>query len=79
VLGKSGQVRVRAGGGEDLSVSSGDGAPPLAREGACDHGRSAARLTAADDLVDELDEIIGETDGDLFAHTNTVPIRDGTA
>ncbi|MGH2868688.1 MAG: hypothetical protein ACRDNK_14135 [Solirubrobacteraceae bacterium] len=76
VLGQPGQLWIWSRGGQNLSVMGGDRPSPLALKGACDDGRSAALPAAADNLVDKLDQIIGEPNGDLLAHTNTVPLWD---
>jgi hypothetical protein len=68
VLGQPGKLRVRTGAGQDLGVARSDRAPALAFERQGDDRRPAASGAGADDLVDEVDQLIWESNGDLLAH-----------
>jgi hypothetical protein len=77
VRGKPGQFGIGTGCGEDLGVAGSDHPSPLSFERARDN-RGATRLpTTAYELVNELDQVIGESYSDLLAHPNTVPHWDG--
>jgi hypothetical protein len=73
MLSQAGQIRIRAGAGQDLSVSCGGVTATLTLQCPGDNGRSAPFATAADDLIDELHELIWEAHRDLLAHPKTVP------
>ena len=73
VLGEAVQVGVRARVGEDHCVSLRDLATTLPFEGSRHHGRTARGIAMTDELVNEGDQVIGEADCDLCAHTKTVP------
>jgi hypothetical protein len=75
VLGKLGKVRIRSRASEDLCVAHREHAPALALERSADDRRPAATAARVDDLVDELDQLIGKAHSYLLAHTNTVPDR----
>jgi len=73
VLCETGQLGIGARRSQYLGVVRSDHSSPLPFEGSRDD-RGATRLAAgADDLVDELDQVIGESHRDLLAHPNTVP------
>lgn len=62
------QTSARAGSREDLSIPFSDPPPTLAFESVCDECRTAACSARVDQLVDELDKLIGEAHRDLLTH-----------
>jgi hypothetical protein len=72
MLGKPGELRIRAGVGKDLGVSRSDHAPALALERPAHDCRTAASSTGADNLVDEVNELIWKAYSYLLAHPNMV-------
>lgn len=72
MLGQPGELRVRTGAGQDRGIARRDHATALAFERACDDCGSAVCSASTDDLVDEVDQLIWETNGDLLAHPNMV-------
>ncbi len=73
VLGKAGQFGVGPRRCQYLGVAGSDHSSPLSLERARDNGGSARLSAGADDLIDKLDEVVGESYSDLLAHPNTVP------
>src|SRR5665648_582712 len=67
------EVGVRACVGEDGRVSFRDLATTLAFEGSGHHGGTARGVATTDEVVDEGDQVIRQSDGDLCAHTKTIP------
>jgi hypothetical protein len=59
---------------EDCSVASGDCASTLTFERLGDHG-CATTPAASHDLIYERDEVVGQAQSNLYAHTNMVPKR----
>ena len=49
-------------------------APTLPFECARDNLRAAAGLAVGDEIIDELDHLIWQSDSDLNAHTEMVPV-----
>jgi len=76
VLGKAGQLGVWTGTSEDSRVARCNDTSALTLERPGDDRRPAALLAAANDLVDEFNEIIREPNRDLSAHPRMVPQRD---
>lgn len=75
MLGKTGKLRILTRARKDLGIACGDCTATLAFERA-GHDRCAAGLSpGADELVDELDQLVCEADGDLLAHPKMVPDR----
>ncbi len=79
MLGQTVQIRVAARLGKDRRISLGELAAALAFKRARDGGSSASDVAAADKSVDEGDQVVWETDGDLRCHTETVPSWDVTS
>src|SRR5665647_2398851 len=73
VLREAVQVGVRACVGEDGRVSFRDLSTTLAFEGSGYHGGAARGVAVADEVVDERNQVIRQSDGDLCAHTKTIP------
>src|SRR5665648_916202 len=69
VLGEAVQVGVRTGAGEDGRVSFRDLATTLPFEGSRHHSGTALGIAMADQVVNEGDQVIGQADSDLCAHT----------
>src|ERR1039457_1212649 len=65
VLGEPGKLRIRPGAGKDLGIACRDHAPALALERPGDDCRPAAPGAGADDLVNELDKLVWESNSDL--------------
>jgi hypothetical protein len=74
MLGEPSKLWVRAGAGKDPSIAFGNRAPALTLERSRNNNRPAARGTRVDDLVDEIDEVVWKTYGDLLAHPKMVSI-----
>lgn len=73
MLGETGQLVIGTRRSQYLGVARSDHSSPLPFEGSR-YDRGATRLApGADDLVDELDQVIGESYRDLLAHPNMVP------
>lgn len=73
MLGKAGKLGIPARSSEDLGVACSDRTSALALE-RTGHDRGPAGLgTGVDELVDELDQLVWQTDGDLLAHPKMVP------
>lgn len=72
MLGQPGELRIRTGAGQDLGVARGARAPALALERPGDYCRPATSGAGVDDLVNELDKLVWESDSDLLAHPITV-------
>jgi L-threonylcarbamoyladenylate synthase len=68
VLGESGELGILGGAGEDLGVARGCRTAAFALERARDDGGAARLGAGADDIVDEVDQLLGEPDRDLLAH-----------
>jgi hypothetical protein len=76
VLGQPGKLRIRTAAGEDLGIADGDDAPAFALERPRDDRRPAAPGAGADELVDELDEIVWKSNGDLPTDPVMLPLWD---
>ncbi len=74
VVGERSEVRVRTLLREHLRVPRSDHTTTLTLERSSDDGRTAAPGAAVDELVDELHELVRESNRDLLAHTKMVPI-----
>lgn len=73
MLGKAGKLGILTRSSEDLGVACGDRTATLALE-RTGHYRSPTGLGTGDhELVDELDQLVREADGDLLAHPMMVP------
>lgn len=75
MLGETGEHGIRTAPRQNLGIARGDHATALALQRPGDDRRTAAPGSAADELVDELDELIREPDRDLLAHPVMVPKR----
>lgn len=74
MLGKAGKLRILTRSSEDLSIARGDRPSTLALQRA-GHDRSPARLRpSTDKRIDEIDQVIRESNSDLLAHPIMVPI-----
>ncbi len=69
---ESGELRIGTRAGEDLGIARSDHAALLALEGPRDDRSTAASGFQVDDLVEEVDELVGKTNSYLLAHTNMV-------
>jgi hypothetical protein len=76
MFGQSGQLGVGARRGQDLCITGCDRASAFTLKGVSDDRCPTAEPATADDLVDELHEIIWEPDCNLLAHTKMVPLWD---
>jgi hypothetical protein len=68
VLGKPCELRVRTGAGKYPGIAFGEGTPTLALERTGDDCRPAAPGAGVDEIVDEVDKIVWESNSDLLAH-----------
>src|ERR1700749_921949 len=73
MLGQSGKLWIRPRAGQDLGIASGDGPAAFALERSRDDAGSASSRTGLDEVIDELDEIVWQANGDLLTHTIMVP------
>jgi hypothetical protein len=73
MLGKPGKLRIRTGAGQDLGIARGDQAPALALERPRNDRSPAVSGAGIDDLVNEIDKLVWESNSDLLTHTNMVP------
>jgi hypothetical protein len=73
VLGETSELGVRTRRREDLSVACRDRTTSLALKRTRDHRCATGLLSAVNDLIDKGDKIVGQPNGDLFAHTKMVP------
>jgi hypothetical protein len=76
VAGKTVHVRIGTGAGQNRSIVLGPLAAALAFQGPGDCGCPAGGIAVLDEVVEELDKLVGEADGDLRGHTKTVSPRD---
>jgi Arc/MetJ-type ribon-helix-helix transcriptional regulator len=76
VLGQSVELGIRAGAGQDLGIARGHHAPALPFECLGDDCRAAAAGAGTDEFVEEVDELVRESNSDLLAHPNMVAKRD---
>ena len=67
------KIRVRTRVSKDRRVPCRDHAPSLALECPTNDRGPAASATGVNNLVYELNELVGQTYSYLLAHTNTVP------
>ena len=65
MVGQPVEIGVVAGPGQDRNVALGDLAPAFAFKCAHDDGSPTGGVAAADETVDESDQVVGEPDGDL--------------
>jgi hypothetical protein len=72
VLGKPCELRVRTGAGKDPGIAFGEGAATLTLERTFDDRCAAASRAGVHDLIDEVDQIVRESNSDLFAHPKMV-------
>jgi hypothetical protein len=63
-----------AGTGQDLSITRSDLATPFAFERAQDHRGATRCVPLADFAIQEGDDLIRQSHGDLSAHTMMVPL-----
>ncbi len=75
MLGEPCELWVRTGVSEDPGIAFGEGAPTLALERTADDRCPAALSAGVDDLVNEVDKIVWESNSDLFAHPKMVAKR----
>ncbi len=68
MLGKTVHIGVLAGARENRGVTGGDRSSSLAFQRASDHDRSAIGLTFSHELVDEIDDVLRQPNGDLLGH-----------
>jgi hypothetical protein len=73
MLSESHELRIRVGASQDLSVTLSHCVSTLALERAGNDCRSTAGCAGVDDLVNELDQLIGETHSYLPTHPRMVP------
>ena len=66
------ELWVRTGAGKDPGIAFGEGAPALALERTGDDCRPAASSAGVDDLVNEVDKLVWESNSDLLAHPEMV-------
>src|ERR1700749_5014098 len=69
MLGQSGKLWIRPRAGQDLGIASGDGPAAFALERSRDDAGSASSRTGLDEVIDELDEIVWQANGDLLTQT----------
>lgn len=62
------ELWVRTGAGKDPGIAFGEGASALALERPGYNGGPAALGAGVDDLVDEVDKLVWESNSDLLAH-----------
>lgn len=72
MLGEPRQLWIRTGAGKDPGIAFSAGAPALALERTGDDHRPAARAARVDDPVDEVDKLLGKSNGNLLAHPKMV-------
>lgn len=72
VLSQSRKLWVRAGAGENPGIAFGEGVPTLALQRPGDDNRPAACGAGVDDLVNEVDQLVGKSNSDLLAHPKMV-------
>jgi hypothetical protein len=72
VLSEPCQLWVRTGAGKDPGIAFREGTATLALERTGDDCRPAAPGAGVDDLVDEVDKLVWESNSDLLAHPITV-------
>jgi hypothetical protein len=68
VLSEPSEPRVRTSSGKYPSIAFGEGAPTLALKRTGNDCRPAASSAGANDLIDEVDELVRESNSDLLAH-----------
>jgi hypothetical protein len=71
---QSRKLGIRPRARKDLAISFGDCSTALALEGSRDHRSTAVRLARGDSVIDELDQLVWQPDGDPLAHPNMVSI-----
>jgi hypothetical protein len=72
VLGESSELWVRTGADKDPGIAFREGTPTFALERTGDDGRPAAPGAGVDDLVDEIDKLLRQSNGNLLAHPKMV-------
>ena len=72
MLSEACELWVRTGAGKDPGIAFGAGAPTLALERTGDDCRPAPPGAGVDDLVDEVDKLLWESNSDLLAHPKMV-------
>lgn len=76
MLGQPRKLWIWAGASQDLGIACGEGAAAFAFECHSDDCRPAAPGTGVDDLVNEINQVVRKSDGDLSTHTITVAAWD---
>lgn len=79
MLRQSLKLWIRPGVREDLGVPGSDDASPFPLKSLRHDRRSAAPGASPRDLVNEVDQLIGESDRNLPAHPRMVPFREHDA
>src|SRR5689334_5142730 len=74
--GQAVEVVVPAVLAQDGEVACGQFAAALAFHRPGDHGRPARCLVGGHEFVHEVDQLVRQPNGDLFAHTKTIPLWD---
>ena len=67
------ELWIRPSVSENLRIARRDDASSLPFESSCDYRRAAASSAGARDLVNKLNQIIGQPNGNLPAHPKMVP------
>ncbi len=76
IFSKTVKVGVGARLSQDGRVPGCDLPTPFPVQGACDDDRPAVGLAVSDEPVNEVNDVVGQSDGDLLAHTIMVSVRD---
>lgn len=74
MLGKAGKLGILTCSSEDLGIACSDRTAPLALKRTRHDCRAAGLSAGTDECVDEIDKLVGETNGDLLAHPMMVPV-----
>ncbi len=74
VLSESRELWVRTAASEDPGIMFGQGVPPLALKRTGDNCRPTAGGARVNDLVDEIDQIVWKSNGDLLTDPKMVAI-----
>lgn len=74
MLGKAGKLGILTCSREDLGIACRNCAATLPLERTRHDCRSARLRSGTDEFVHKLDQLVGETHGNLLAHPKMVPI-----
>jgi len=74
MLGKTGKLGIPTRSSKNFSIACSDRTPPLTLKRAGHDRRPTGLGASANEFVDELNQLVGETYRNLLAHTDMVPI-----